>query len=107
MTPPTRHGPRCTCSLCSLTLTAHPGDGSCHKCGFAPVNAEGLCDDCAEATLDYAGEPMRPGAQRDPPDTPAVLDAVAEKVLSYRPVDKGLAAKKTARKLKRKAKADD
>jgi hypothetical protein len=37
----------------------------------------------------------------------AILDAVTEKVLSYRPVDKGLAAKKTARKLKRKAKRDD
>lgn len=37
----------------------------------------------------------------------AILDAVTEKVLAYRPVDKGLAAKKTARKLKRKAKADD
>lgn len=37
----------------------------------------------------------------------AILDAVTERVLAYRPVDKGLAAKKTARKLKRKAKADD
>lgn len=37
----------------------------------------------------------------------AILDAVTEKVLAYRPVDKGLAAKKTKRKLKRKAKADD
>lgn len=37
----------------------------------------------------------------------AIPDAVTEKVLSYRPVDKGLAAKKTARRLKRKAKADD
>lgn len=37
----------------------------------------------------------------------AIVDAVTAKVLSYRPVDKGLAAKKTARKLKRKAKADD
>ena len=37
----------------------------------------------------------------------AILDRVTEKVLAYRPVDKGLAAKKTARKLKRKAKADD
>jgi hypothetical protein len=37
----------------------------------------------------------------------AILDAVTEKVLSYRPVDKGLAAKKTKRKLARKAKRDD
>ena len=37
----------------------------------------------------------------------AIIDAVTDKVLSYRPVDKGLAAKKTARKMKRKAKADD
>jgi hypothetical protein len=36
-----------------------------------------------------------------------ILDAVTEKVLSYRPVDKGLAAKKTKRKLARKAKRDD
>lgn len=35
----------------------------------------------------------------------AILDAVAEKVLAYRPVDKGLAAKKTKRRLARKAKA--
>jgi hypothetical protein len=37
----------------------------------------------------------------------AILDAVTEKVLSCRPVDKGLAAKKTKRKLARKAKRDD
>lgn len=37
----------------------------------------------------------------------AVLDAVTEKVLAYRPVDKGLAAKKTKRKLARKAKPED
>jgi hypothetical protein len=37
----------------------------------------------------------------------AILDAVADKVLSYRPVDKGLAAKKAKRKLARKAKRDD
>jgi hypothetical protein len=37
----------------------------------------------------------------------AILDAATEKVLSYRPVDKGLAVKKAARKLKRKAKADE
>jgi len=30
-----------------------------------------------------------------------ILDAVTDKVLSYRPVDKGLAAKKTKRKLAR------
>lgn len=36
-----------------------------------------------------------------------ILDAVTDKVLSYRPVDKGLAAKKTKRKLARKAKRDD
>lgn len=36
----------------------------------------------------------------------AILDAVTAKVLSYRPVDKGLAAKKTARKLKRQAKKE-
>lgn len=35
-----------------------------------------------------------------------ILDAVTGKVLSYRPVDKGLAAKKTARRLKRKAKKE-
>ena len=32
----------------------------------------------------------------------AILDAVTEKVLSYRPVDKGLAAKKTKRRLSQK-----
>jgi hypothetical protein len=37
----------------------------------------------------------------------AIVDAVTDKVLSYRPVDKGLAAKKTKRKLARKAKRDD
>ena len=37
----------------------------------------------------------------------AILDAVTDKVMSYRPVDKGLAAKKTKRKLARKAKRDD
>ena len=36
-----------------------------------------------------------------------ILDRVTAKVLAYRPVDKGLAAKKTKRKLARKAKADD
>lgn len=36
-----------------------------------------------------------------------ILDAVTAKVLSYRPVEKGLAAKKTARKLKRKAKKEN
>ncbi len=36
-----------------------------------------------------------------------ILDVVTAKVFAHRPVDKGLAAKKTARKLKRKAKADD
>ena len=36
-----------------------------------------------------------------------ILDAVTDKVLGYRPVDKGLAAKKTNRKLARKAKRDD
>ena len=35
-----------------------------------------------------------------------ILDRVTDKVLSYRPVDKGLAAKKTKRKLARKAKRD-
>jgi hypothetical protein len=39
--------------------------------------------------------------------TAPILDAVTDKVLSYRPVDKGLAAKKTKRKLARKAKRDD
>lgn len=33
-----------------------------------------------------------------------IIDAVTGKVLSYRPVDKGLAAKKTKRELARKAK---
>jgi len=36
-----------------------------------------------------------------------IIDGVTDKVLSYRPVDKGLAAKKTKRKLARKAKRDD
>lgn len=35
-----------------------------------------------------------------------ILDAVTDKVLAYRPVDKGLAAKKTARRLKRQAKKE-
>lgn len=33
----------------------------------------------------------------------AALDAITARVLSYRPKDKGLAAKKTERRLKRKA----
>lgn len=37
----------------------------------------------------------------------AILDAVTEKVLSYRPVDKGLASKKMKRKIQRKARRDD
>lgn len=37
----------------------------------------------------------------------AILDVVTAKVLAYRPADKGLAAKKTKRKLARKAKSDD
>lgn len=32
-----------------------------------------------------------------------ILDAVTGRILVYRPVDKGLAAKKTARRLKRQA----
>ncbi|HEU4804197.1 MAG TPA: hypothetical protein VFS91_00050 [Nitrobacter sp.] len=36
----------------------------------------------------------------------AILDAVTEKVLAYRPVDKGLAAKKIARRLKRQARKE-
>lgn len=36
----------------------------------------------------------------------AILDAVTERVFSYRPADKGLAAKKTERRLKRKAKKE-
>jgi hypothetical protein len=36
----------------------------------------------------------------------AILDAVTDRVLAYRPVDKGLAAKKTARRLKRQAKKE-
>jgi hypothetical protein len=34
-----------------------------------------------------------------------ILDAVTDKVLSYRPVDKGLAAKRTKRRLRRAAKS--
>jgi hypothetical protein len=37
----------------------------------------------------------------------AIIDAVTDKVLGYRPVDKGLAAKKTKRKIQRKAKRDE
>jgi hypothetical protein len=33
-----------------------------------------------------------------------ILDAVTDKVLGYRPVDKGLAAKKTKRRFEQKAK---
>jgi hypothetical protein len=33
-----------------------------------------------------------------------IIDAVTDKVLSYRPVDKGLAAKKTKRRFERNAK---
>ena len=36
-----------------------------------------------------------------------IIDAVTDKVLSYRPVDKGLAAKKTKRKLARKRSRKD
>ena len=35
----------------------------------------------------------------------AIVDAVTDKVLAYRPVDKGLAAKKTKRRFERKAKS--
>lgn len=65
-----------------------PTDGTCRRCGYCPVNSDGLCATCVD---ELAG----------------VLDAVTDKILSYRPVDKGLAAKKTKRKLARKAKADD
>lgn len=37
----------------------------------------------------------------------AIIDAATDKVLAYRPKDKGLAAKKTARNLKRKAKGNE
>ncbi len=37
----------------------------------------------------------------------AFVNAVTDKVLSYRPVDKGRAAKKTKRKLARQAERDD
>lgn len=36
----------------------------------------------------------------------AALDAITARVLAYRPKDKGLAAKKTARRLKRRAKRE-
>lgn len=36
----------------------------------------------------------------------AILDAVTDRVLSYRPKEKGLAAKKTERRLKRAAKKE-
>ena len=36
----------------------------------------------------------------------AILDAVTTRVLAYRPKDKGLAAKKTERRLKRQAKKE-
>lgn len=36
----------------------------------------------------------------------AALDAITARVLSYHPKDKGLAAKKTERRLKRKAKRE-
>lgn len=58
-------------------------------------------------------EPLRPAlrwlewAEAMTERIKAILDAVTDKVLSYRPVDKGLAAKKTKRKLARKAKRDD
>lgn len=37
----------------------------------------------------------------------AILDAVTDKVLSYRPVDKGLAAKKTKRRISRQKRSQD
>jgi hypothetical protein len=37
----------------------------------------------------------------------AILDAVTAKVLAHRPVDKGLAAKRVSRSLKRQAKKGD
>lgn len=37
----------------------------------------------------------------------AALDALAARVLAYRPKDKGLAAKKTARKIARAEKQED
>jgi hypothetical protein len=36
----------------------------------------------------------------------AILDAVTARVLAHRPVDKGLAAQKIARRLKRQAKKE-
>lgn len=36
----------------------------------------------------------------------AILDAVTDRVFAYRPKDKGLAAKKTERRLKRRAKRE-
>jgi hypothetical protein len=36
----------------------------------------------------------------------SILDAVTDRVLAYRPKDKGLAAKKTERRLKRQAKKE-
>lgn len=36
----------------------------------------------------------------------AILDAVTDRVLAYRPKDKGMAAKKTERRLKRQAKKE-
>ena len=36
-----------------------------------------------------------------------IIDTVTDKVLGYRPVDKGLAAKKTKRKLARRKARDD
>lgn len=36
----------------------------------------------------------------------AILDAVTDRVLAYKPKDKGLAAKKIGRRVKRKAKAE-
>lgn len=37
----------------------------------------------------------------------AILDVVTDRVLSYRPKDKGEWAKKTERRVKREAKADE
>lgn len=36
-----------------------------------------------------------------------ILEAVTDKVLAYRPVDKGLAAKKTKRRISRQKRAGD
>jgi hypothetical protein len=67
------------------------GESGLQATTHAGANGERCCDLC--------GWPVAS-------DTPPALNAITARVLSYRPKDKGLAAKKTERRLKRQAKKE-